>query len=338
MAYSQNIFNRKLRIELQKIPGADAKFAPGQENREFIAWEYPMHIRAEIIKSLTLTKNQAKVTLWNLSKQSKKYMQNPNGVIRILAGYGDEMQLVFSGRVLSVEHDFQPPDTKTEILCGGVLGYKLAETKNGKPDKNKKPVYINVNSAPMTISKRAGSATWGQIFQEVASYASTGLVIHEDLKIETLHADLNFTGTVGEFWDGMRIYHAEYGYMIYAAQNQIVIMRMDDELESMQQTQRFQVVNRESGLISATDATKQISSDVSAILEKQNWTRRMIKVQSLFLPLIDINAGVKIESTNLSETKDMQTVYGIVDDCEWILSNYEEDFYITFFVVQQKEK
>jgi hypothetical protein len=330
---NNDLFNRKLRVELQKIPGAETEFTAEKENNEFIAWEYPMHIRAEIIKSLSLTKNQAKVTLWNLSKQSKKYMQNPNGIIRILAGYGEEMQVVFSGRVLSVEHDAQPPDTKTEILCGGVLGYTLKKTK-----KDKKLVYINVNSAPMTISKRAGSATWGEIFQEVASYASTGLVIHEDLKNETLHADLNFTGTVGEFWDGMRIYHAEYGYMIYTAQNQIVIMRMDEELEKMQMTQKFQVVNKESGLISAMDATKQISSEVSASLEKQNWTRRMIKVTSLFLPLIDVNAGVKIESSNLSETEDIQAIYGIVDDCEWNLSNYEQDFYINFFVVQQKAK
>ena len=338
MAASQTLFNRKLRIELQKIPGAETKFTPGQEDREFIAWEYPMHIRVEIIKSLTLTKNQAKVILWNLSKQSKKYLQSPNGIIRILAGYGDEMQLVFSGRVLAMEQEFEAPDTKIEILCGGVLGYKLAETKDKKPAKDKKPVYINVNSSPMIISKRAGSATWGQIFQEVAAYASTGLVIHEDLKNETLHADLNFIGTVGEFWDGMRIYHAEYGYMIYTAQNQIIIMRMDEELEKMEMLQTVQRVNKASGLISATDATKQISSEVQAELEKNNFTRRMIKVKSLFLPLIDVNAGVVIESANLSETKDIKDIYGIVDDCEWTLSNYEEDFYITFFVVQQKRK
>jgi len=332
MEINYDLFNRGLRVELQKIPGAEAEFKPKQENREFIVWEHPMHIRVEIVKSLTLTKNQAKVIIWNLSKQSKKYLQNPNGVIRILAGYGDEMQLVFSGRVLAMEQELQAPDMKIEILCGGVLGYKLAETKD------KKPVYVNINSAPMIISKRANSATWGQIFQEVASYASTGLVVHEDLKNETLHADLNFTGTVGEFWDGMRIYHAEYGYMIYIAQNQIIIMKMDEEIEKMQQTQKFQVVNKKSGLISATDATKQISSDVSASLEKKNWTRRMVKVKSLFLPLIDVNTGVKIESANLSDTDKIQEIYGVVDDCEWILSNYEQDFYVTFFVVQQKEK
>jgi len=332
MAASQTLFNRKLRIELQKIPGAEAKFTHGQEDREFIAWEYPMHIRVEIIKSLTLTKNQAKVVLWNLSKQSKKYLQSPNGIIRILAGYGDEMQLIFSGRVLAMEQEFEAPDTKIEILCGGVLGYKLAETKD------KKPVYVNINSSPITISKRANTTTWGQIFQEVASYASTGLVVHEKLKNKTLHADLNFTGTVGEFWDGMRIYHAEDDYMIYTAQNQIIIMRMDEELEKMQMSLTVQRVNKESGLISATDATKQISSDVQAELEKNNFTRRMIKVKSLFLPMIDVNAGVVIESANLSETKDIKEIYGIVDDCEWTLSNYEEDFYITFFVVQQKRK
>lgn len=331
MESSQNIFNRRLRIELQKIPGADIKFMPQQENMEFIAWEFPMHIKVEIEKSLTLTKNHAKITMWNLSKQSKKYFQSPNGMIRILAGYGDEMQLVFSGRVLSMEQELQASDTKIEILCGGVIGYKLAKTKD------KKPVFTYINSTPIRISKKANSATLGQIFQEVLNYSSAGFVIHEDLWNTKLHTDLNFTGTVWQFWDGVRIDLAKHGYTLFTANNQLTIIKIDDNIGSLQQTQKFQVVNKKSGLISATDATMQISSEVSAILEKRNWTRRMVKVKSLFLPLIDLNAGVKVESPNLSETENIQAVYGVVNDCEWVLSNYEQDFYITFFVVQQKE-
>jgi hypothetical protein len=324
---NNSLFNRRLRVELQKISGTEANFSPEKEDKEFIVWENPLHIRVEIVKSLTLTKNQAKITIWNLSKQSKTYLQKPNGVIRVLAGYGDKMQLVFAGRVLAMEQEFQAPDTKIEILCGGVLGYKLAKTKD------KKPVYINVNTAPIAISKRAGSATWGQLFREVATYASTGLVVHEDLNNMELIADFSYFGTVGGFWDKVADDLAEYDYRIYAVYNQIIIMSIDENLESMQMTQRFQVVDKASGLISATDATQQISSNVSDVLEKQNWARRMIKVKSLFLPMIDVNSGVKVDSINLSKP-----VYGVVDDCEWILSNYEEDFYITFFAIQQKEK
>jgi hypothetical protein len=329
--YKGNLFDRRLRVELQKFPGKELDFIPENEEKEFIAWEYPMHIKVEIVKSLSLTKHQAKITMWNLSKRSRKYFQNPNGIVRILAGYGKTAKLIFSGRVLAVEPEPDMPDVKYEILCGGVIGYKLAETKGGQP------VYTNLNMTPLAISRKAG-VTWGEILQQVATSGGLGIVIHEKLKNRVHDSEYVFNGLVGEFWDSLRILFAdEFNFL--AAYNQIIITAIDDETDGTGTgSQRYVLLNRNSGLISAQDCTKQVSSEISSLLAEKNWTRRTVKCQSLFISELDVNSGVVIESKSLSDTEEIERVYGVIDDCEWILSNHEQDFCMNFTVVQQKEK
>jgi len=331
MAYQ--LFERRLRIELQKVPGGDNEYVPGKEDHNFIAWEFPMHISVEITKSLSLTKNQAKIVIWNLSKKSKKYLQAPNGVIRILAGYGENLQLLFVGRVLDADHTHEAPDWKTEIIAGGVMGYTLEKSKQGDI-----PVYVNVKLVPVSISVKAGE-TWGTLFTALTKSVALGLQCDRDLMNRRMENDFNFVCTAIDAWNKViKILGNEYYF--FNQNNQIIIVGYTELENNIEISGKFKLayVNKGTGLLNVTDVTKSISTEVKQLLEKQNFTRRMVKCKTLFLPLIDVNTGVVIESTQLLDISESNKMHAVVEDCEWKLSNYEQNFYIEFYAVQQKEK
>lgn len=62
--------------------------------------------------------NKAKVDIYNLSQDSKGYVEQPNLQLRLEAGYQDELTTLFIGDVKRVKHARNGPDVITTIESG----------------------------------------------------------------------------------------------------------------------------------------------------------------------------------------------------------------------------
>lgn len=333
------LWNRFLRVEIQKQIQSDAikdakhitddKFG----GHEFIAISSPAHISVEVEKSLTLTKNSAKITLWNLSRATLKIMQTTGNLIRIHAGYGEDTYLIFVGRLQSVQMEYNAPDRKYTLTVGSAWG--VTESKS---EKEKIPVTISNKLIPISISK-AGSSTWSNLLTEVTKNISMGLQADNDLMGETLGKEFSFTGTAAGCLEAITKRLKPMGYYLYNKYNQIIIWNSNSTPKTNDDWGAWKVqrITTQTGLIETSDATNQVAAEVAAELKKKGWTRRMVKCKALLQPLCDINSAVAITSTSLSLFGDSEVFYGIIEDIKWNLSNYEENFYIEFFASSQAE-
>lgn len=94
--------------------------ATGGSGRSFVSAPQPpqlsRRISFDIEKDLSPEPNSATIQLYNLSPDSREFLEAPDQVITVEAGYGSSPQLrLFQGDVERVEHVHQPPDWITTI-------------------------------------------------------------------------------------------------------------------------------------------------------------------------------------------------------------------------------
>lgn len=79
-----------------------------------------VRIDFEIMKSTDVSSNSAKVQVYNLSIISRNQIQELNDLVTIKAGYAQDVgaKLIFTGEMLRVTHENQPPDIVTIIEAG----------------------------------------------------------------------------------------------------------------------------------------------------------------------------------------------------------------------------
>jgi hypothetical protein len=79
-------------------------------------------------KSTNLTPNTAKIEVYNLSKDSRDFVQPIKGLVILRAGYKDEEKEIFKGSIIRAWHSKKPPDVITTLEC--LDGYDII---NGTP-------------------------------------------------------------------------------------------------------------------------------------------------------------------------------------------------------------
>mgnify|MGYP000967523568 CR=1 FL=1 len=79
-------------------------------------------------KSTYLTPNTAKIEIYNLSKQTRDFIQPIKGLCLVRAGYGTNQKDIFKGSIVRSYHSKRPPDIITTLEC--LDGYDII---NGVP-------------------------------------------------------------------------------------------------------------------------------------------------------------------------------------------------------------
>lgn len=336
------LFNRFLRVEIQKQVHPDtmktttnildAKFG----GDEFMVFESPLHIRVRVEKSLSLVKNHATITMYNLSRASLKNMQTLNNLVRIHAGYGKDTYLIYVGRIQSIQPSWEVPDYKIEIKCGSAFG--VGEVEATKAEKQA-PVLIDKKLIPVSVSFPA-TTTWEAVLTECTKLVAMGLQLDQELAPKPIGAPFAFAGTMYGLLQAIGKRLKPLGYFALTHKyNQVIIWTQNKLPTNTKEwgTWKVQRIDAQSGLIEVADASGQMNQDFLAELAKRSLQRRLVRCKTLFLPLIDVNEAVSITSKQLSLTGKEDTVYGVIEDCEWELCNFEQDFYITFYVMSQQE-
>ncbi len=77
--------------------------------------EYPLRISFSLDKADTTTQNEAKITVWNLSKEHRDMLENKDCTVVLSAGYGNNLALAFCGNVTEASSSIDGADMQTEI-------------------------------------------------------------------------------------------------------------------------------------------------------------------------------------------------------------------------------
>lgn len=82
--------------------------------------QFSTRIAFDIKKDDESDPNKAKIQLYNLSLDSRSYLEKTNEIIRLEAGYEDEIGIIFMGDILKngVRHERNGGDIITTVMCG----------------------------------------------------------------------------------------------------------------------------------------------------------------------------------------------------------------------------
>ena len=88
-----------------------------------------LKVSFSIFKSMSWSTNTAKISIWNLSKNTRNELVNIGDEVSLFAGYKNEggESLIFRGDTTQLEHSFPKPDIITNLTCGD--GDKIINNK-----------------------------------------------------------------------------------------------------------------------------------------------------------------------------------------------------------------
>lgn len=99
-------FNRECRLAIGKFGAAADEIGAGNP---------PLHIAFSVEKADTETSNSAKISVWNLNKEHLAQLDEKDCAVVLKAGYGNNLNLIFTGNVTTATTTPEGSDRCTEI-------------------------------------------------------------------------------------------------------------------------------------------------------------------------------------------------------------------------------
>jgi hypothetical protein len=101
-----------------------------------------LKVEFRVEKTLEKDPNTLDLTVFNLSRESRAKAQAKGARLELLAGYADDVQLIFAGEIRSADHSLDGPNWKTKIQSGdGERAYSGARaTESWGPGSKAKDV------------------------------------------------------------------------------------------------------------------------------------------------------------------------------------------------------
>lgn len=130
-----------------------------------------LHISFSVEKSSEESNNDAKIQIWNLSKENLSILESKDCIVELKAGYGNNRALIFVGNVSSAITTLDNADRMTELtVVDGLVELRdtnISISINGKVDG--KTVYQKIADA-MGVSVKFAPDLWFRTVPNGFSY------------------------------------------------------------------------------------------------------------------------------------------------------------------------
>lgn len=216
------LFLRKVElIAGQKVPFSNGPVEP-VDGRLFRT-----RVKFELELDETSDANKAKIQVYNLSEDSKNFLEQENMVIFLNAGYGEEVSNLFFGDIQRVNEKREGADVITILECG---------------DSEK-----IINSANITLGLEPG-ATNVQIIDEAVKKLNLGKGFQVNIPTITYQNGFSYSGSIKKLLDEMFKF-VNLKWSVQGGEFQILETGKTDEQEAV-------VLSPNNGLIGSVTKTK----------------------------------------------------------------------------------
>lgn len=77
-----------------------------------------IRIKFTVDKTSEFNANKATITVFNISQETRNFLEKKDNIVILRAGYKDSISTIFSGDVLKGKNDRKGPDITTDLECG----------------------------------------------------------------------------------------------------------------------------------------------------------------------------------------------------------------------------
>lgn len=147
-----------------------------------------------VVKTTSGTSNKSKVSAYNLSEDSRSFIEKSKELMRFEAGYQDNLSLLFIGNIKKVVHTKSGPDIITTLECG---------------DGEKQ-----ITESAIELSLGPGSKV-SQVINAAKNALGVSVGVIKGLPDTAFQNGFSFSGTVADLLDKM----AKKGNLVWSVQN-----------------------------------------------------------------------------------------------------------------------
>lgn len=109
------LFSRKIKLEIFHSGPADNPKSRYRAQKTTIEG---LDINFDVVSSIDSDPNQAKIVVYNLAKETRDKIQTAHLGVKLYAGYGEDVALIFSGTTNNIIHTKEGVDWVTTIYSG----------------------------------------------------------------------------------------------------------------------------------------------------------------------------------------------------------------------------
>lgn len=208
-----------------------------------------------IVKTTSGNPNKGKVSAYNLSEDSRSYIEKSTGLMRFAAGYQNNLSLLFIGNIKKVTHTRSGPDIITTLECG---------------DGEKQ-----ITESTIELSLGPGAKV-NQIITAAQNALGVSVGVIKGLPDTSFQNGFSFSGTVSELLDKM----SKKAGLVWSIQNNA--LQIFPENENTGET--AVLLNDETGLIGVPNKTDK-GFTCRSLLNPELIPGRLVQIESKLLAI-----------------------------------------------------